>query len=116
MSYLDRLKLKKEQTPSLPKLTKPTKPLVSAVLAVSAVPPDAHLEKNGIDPSLMTEIERYCKESTSNPDQLKNWMDYFVELAAEHPAICLLCVTEPPVWKKAAEREQIGKHAKQRTA
>lgn len=64
-------------------------------------------------PDLMAEIERYCKANTSTPEQLKNWLNYFTELAAEDPAICLLCVTKPPVWKTAAEREQIGKPANQ---
>lgn len=42
----------------------------------------------------MTEIERYCKANTTDPEQLKNWMDYFKELAAEHPETCLRCITD----------------------
>ncbi|MDD4966745.1 hypothetical protein, partial [Halothiobacillus sp.] len=48
---------------------------------------------------LLAEVERYCRANTSTAEQYQNWIEYFTELAEQHPNVCWLCVTEKPVWQ-----------------
>ncbi len=51
---------------------------------------------------LLAEVERYCRANTSTAEQYRNWIEYFTELAEQHPGVCWLCVTQPPVWSRDA--------------
>jgi len=70
-----------------------------------------------ISPELIAAIWRYSFNPQMTNDEQNKWENilFLAELARDHPIVIMRHCTEPPVWKEAAEREQIGKHAKQRT-